>query len=163
MGSKLIRAGGSSESEAGESGDCPIRGRGITPSTRQHRLEEVLMAGHVAVAETEVNAKPDEVCSALTDPMQSSSTCSALGSRQTGKRAARSCGRASTKESHTRIEGDDNRPENYHTVLYELENDGEMTRVRLTQDNNKTAEAADHSQTNWEKMLTGLKEVVERD
>jgi Activator of Hsp90 ATPase homolog 1-like protein len=68
MGSKLIRAGGSSESEAGESGDCPIRGRGITPSTRQHRLEEVLMAGHVAVAETEVNAKPDEVWSALTDP-----------------------------------------------------------------------------------------------
>ena len=26
------------------------------------------MAGHVAVAETEVNAKPDEVWSALTDP-----------------------------------------------------------------------------------------------
>jgi hypothetical protein len=47
--------------------------------------------------------------------------------------------------------------------MYELENEGELTRVRLTQDNNKTAEAAEHSQANWEKMLTGLKEVVERD
>jgi hypothetical protein len=36
-----------------------------------------------------------------------------------------------------------------------------MTRVALSQDNNPTAEAAEHSRANWEKMLSGLKEVVE--
>jgi hypothetical protein len=31
----------------------------------------------------------------------------------------------------------------------------------LSQDNNSTEEAAEHSQANWEKMLAGLKQVVE--
>ena len=43
----------------------------------------------------------------------------------------------------------------------ELEAAGPMTRVALSQDNNETAEAAEHSKANWEKMLSGLKEVVE--
>jgi hypothetical protein len=34
-------------------------------------------------------------------------------------------------------------------------------RVSLTQDNNSSEEAAEHSQANWEKMLAGLKQVVE--
>jgi hypothetical protein len=34
--------------------------------------------------------------------------------------------------------------------------------VALTQDNNPTAEAAQHSKANWQKMLSGLKEVVEK-
>jgi hypothetical protein len=33
--------------------------------------------------------------------------------------------------------------------------------VSLTQDNNSSEEAAEHSRANWEKMLAGLKEVVE--
>ena len=59
------------------------------------------------------------------------------------------------------LSGQDDNPENYHTVLYELERDGERTRVSLTQDNNSSEEAAEHSRANWEKMLAGLKEVVE--
>ena len=39
--------------------------------------------------------------------------------------------------------------------------DGE-THVSLSQDNNPTEEAAEHSRANWEKMLSALKEVVER-
>jgi hypothetical protein len=34
-------------------------------------------------------------------------------------------------------------------------------RVSLSQDNNSSKEAAEHSQANWEKMLAGLKQVVE--
>lgn len=54
-------------------------------------------------------------------------------------------------------------PENYHTLLYELkENDGK-THVSLSQDNNPSEEAGEHSRANWEKMFAALKEVVEGD
>ena len=52
-------------------------------------------------------------------------------------------------------------PENYHTVTIELSNAGSGTRVSLSQDNNATEEARDHSQKNWETMLGGLKKYVE--
>jgi uncharacterized protein YndB with AHSA1/START domain len=57
--------------------------------------------------------------------------------------------------------GQDDVPENYHTLVYELEGRGQKTRVLLSQDNNTSEEAAEHSQANWEKMLSGLKQVVE--
>jgi len=59
------------------------------------------------------------------------------------------------------LSGQEDVPENYHTLTYELESAGPVTRVALSQDNNPTAEAAEHSKANWEKMLSGLKEVVE--
>lgn len=52
-------------------------------------------------------------------------------------------------------------PENYHTVTYELSGDGNHTRVALTQDNNPTEQARDHSQKNWEIMLVALKKFLE--
>ena len=51
-------------------------------------------------------------------------------------------------------------PANYDTILYEIEEDEGMTRVRLSQDNNSSKEQADRSKDNWEKMLAGLKDVV---
>lgn len=54
-------------------------------------------------------------------------------------------------------------PENYHTVEWELtEVDGD-TEVTLTQDNNNTGEARDHSEENWEMVLGNLKELLEDD
>lgn len=53
-------------------------------------------------------------------------------------------------------------PENYHTVTIELTERGDQTRVSLSQDNNPTQEVRNHSQENWQGMLQGLKEVVER-
>lgn len=53
------------------------------------------------------------------------------------------------------------RPENYHTVRIELSPRGPQTVVSLTQDNNPTEEAREHSATNWRMMLDGLKRVVE--
>jgi uncharacterized protein YndB with AHSA1/START domain len=60
------------------------------------------------------------------------------------------------------LSGQEDRPENYHTLLYELEERGGKTHVSLSQDNNASKEAAEHSQANWEKMLAGLKQVAER-
>jgi uncharacterized protein YndB with AHSA1/START domain len=52
-------------------------------------------------------------------------------------------------------------PESYHTVTIELSPKGNRTRVTLAQDKNRTEEARDHSQKNWETMLEGLKKFVE--
>jgi len=52
-------------------------------------------------------------------------------------------------------------PENYHTVTIELSNAGSGTGVSLSQDNNATEDARDHSKKNWEDMLAGLKKYVE--
>jgi uncharacterized protein YndB with AHSA1/START domain len=60
------------------------------------------------------------------------------------------------------LSGLPDRPENYHTVAVELSGEGSQTRVSLSQDNNPTAEARDHSAANWEMMLGALKKFLER-
>ena len=59
------------------------------------------------------------------------------------------------------LSGEEDAPENYHTLVYELTENNGTTRVSLSQDNNSSEEAAEHSKSNWEKMLAGLKDVVE--
>ena len=54
-------------------------------------------------------------------------------------------------------------PENYHTVTIELNERDGRTDVTLSQDNNPTDEAREHSEKNWRMMLDGLKKFVERD
>jgi uncharacterized protein YndB with AHSA1/START domain len=53
-------------------------------------------------------------------------------------------------------------PANHHTVTIELSGEGPRTRVSLSQDNNSSAEAREHSERNWATMLTALKEFLER-
>jgi uncharacterized protein YndB with AHSA1/START domain len=60
------------------------------------------------------------------------------------------------------LTGQEDRPENYHHVLYELQETGGSTSVRLTQDNSSSAEEAEHSAANWQMMLDGLKKVAEQ-
>ena len=52
-------------------------------------------------------------------------------------------------------------PENYQTVRYELSDEGDGTRLTLTQDNNDSEESAKHSEQNWNMVLEGLKRLVE--
>ena len=59
--------------------------------------------------------------------------------------------------------GSADRPENYHTVTYELAEAGGRTILTLTQDNNATQEEADMmAENNWGPMLQGLKEIAEK-
>jgi uncharacterized protein YndB with AHSA1/START domain len=53
-------------------------------------------------------------------------------------------------------------PENYHTVTIELTAQGPATAVSLSQDNNPTEQARDHSQKNWESIFAALKELLEK-
>jgi uncharacterized protein YndB with AHSA1/START domain len=52
-------------------------------------------------------------------------------------------------------------PENYHNVKVELSEEGNQTQVDLSQDNNRSDEAREHSEKNWTMMLAGLKKYVE--
>ncbi|MDQ1512708.1 MAG: hypothetical protein QOC59_550 [Microbacteriaceae bacterium] len=59
------------------------------------------------------------------------------------------------------LAGEDDRPENYHTIEWRLQEQDGRTLVRLEQDNNATPEAALHSAKNWGASLDRLAEVVE--
>jgi uncharacterized protein YndB with AHSA1/START domain len=60
--------------------------------------------------------------------------------------------------------GTPDKPENYHTVTYELVGDDARTTLTLTQDNNATQEdAAKMAKDNWGPVLNGLKEIAEKD
>lgn len=52
------------------------------------------------------------------------------------------------------------RPENHHTVTYELQASGAGTRVTLTQEN-LTGVSPEQSRKNWQPMLDGLKQTAE--
>ena len=142
------------------------------------------MRDFVARAETEIDAKRSHVWDALTDPdliekyMFGSrvETDWEVGSPITwegeyegkayedkGEVVAIEPGRRLEVTHFSPLSGKDDRPENYHRLVYELEERNGVTHVSLSQDNNPTEEAAEHSRANWEKMLAGLKQVVEGD
>lgn len=59
--------------------------------------------------------------------------------------------------------GSEDKPENYHTLTYELAGDDGKTVLTLTQDNNSTKEEAEKmAKDNWGPVLQALKETAER-
>jgi uncharacterized protein YndB with AHSA1/START domain len=59
--------------------------------------------------------------------------------------------------------GSEDKPENYHTVTYELADRGGQTILTLKQDNNASQEEADTmAEKNWGPVLEGLKTVAEQ-
>jgi hypothetical protein len=57
--------------------------------------------------------------------------------------------------------GQDDRPENYHTLVYTLTAVGDSTRLSLTQDGCADEAQAEQFSRNWQQMLEGLKTHVE--
>jgi len=60
------------------------------------------------------------------------------------------------------LSGKPDLPENYHTVTIKLTTDEAGTAVSLSQDNNETEEAREHSEKNWKMMLDALKKLLEK-
>ena len=59
--------------------------------------------------------------------------------------------------------GSEDKPENYHTVTYELAEHGKETILTLEQDNNPSQEAANTmAEQNWGPVLDGLKATAEQ-
>lgn len=66
------------------------------------------------------------------------------------------------KYSHfSPLTGDEDIPQNYHTVTINLSGDNKQTTVSLTQDKNKNEKEKEESQKNWKMMLEGLKKILE--
>jgi uncharacterized protein YndB with AHSA1/START domain len=142
------------------------------------------MSTYVATAECEIDAPPQEVWRALTDPAairefmfgsdvrtdwQPGSTITWKGEfegksyEDKGEILTVEPGRLLEVSHFSPLSGQEDKPENYHRVRYELQPvEGDRTRVRLTQDNSGSAEEAEHSSVTWQAMLDGLKKVVEQ-
>ena len=59
--------------------------------------------------------------------------------------------------------GSEDKPENYHTVTYEMAQQDGLTVLTLHQDNNATQDEADKmANNNWGPVLDGLKAVAEK-
>jgi uncharacterized protein YndB with AHSA1/START domain len=142
------------------------------------------MAGYIATASTEIAASTDRVWAALTDPEQiklymfgsTVETDWRPGSKilwkgeydgkpyeDKGEIIEVEAGRLLKVTHFSPLSGQEDTPENYHALTYRLEAEGPKTRLSLSQDNNPTEEAAEHSRKNWETVLDGLKDVAERD
>lgn len=140
------------------------------------------MRGHVATARTEVSAPPARVWAALTDPDLVAAYMFGTKVETDWKPGSRIVWKGEYEgrpyEDHgtvldvsperrlsvthfSPLSGQEDVPENHHTVTYELtEHDG-GTLVTLTQDNAASEEEAEHSVRTWEQILAGMKRVAE--
>jgi uncharacterized protein YndB with AHSA1/START domain len=140
------------------------------------------MSGHVATARTEVAAPPGQVWQALTDPRlierymmgsrvetdwQVDSPITWSGEfdgkpyQDKGEVLEVQPGKVLEVTHYSPLMGEEDRPESYHRVRYELSESGDGTDVVLTQDGCASEEQAEQFSQNWQGMLDGLKSVVE--
>jgi uncharacterized protein YndB with AHSA1/START domain len=133
------------------------------------------MAGYESVSETTIASSPEEVWAALTDNDRFGEAMfgtEVVTDWQVGSpivyqgefegKAFRDEGEVVELDAPRRLRlthrsGDSP----LHELRFDLEPAGDGTRITLTQDNNASEEAAQHSQGNWDAMLGLLKKVVE--
>jgi uncharacterized protein YndB with AHSA1/START domain len=141
------------------------------------------MAGHVAHAQVTVDATPQEAWSALTEPARikewmvgtTVTTSWEVGSPITwdgeydghsyedkGEVLEFDPPRRLSVTHYSPLMGQEDRPENYHTVSYEVDGVDGGTQITLEQDGNESQEQAEQFSQNWQSMLDALKTSVER-
>ncbi|MBM9468939.1 SRPBCC family protein [Nakamurella leprariae] len=140
------------------------------------------MTGHVATAEIDIQAPPSAVWAALTEPEAVKQAMFGAevdtdwtpGSpiTWTGEfqgRPFQDKGQILAVEPHRRLSmthwspmsGTADEPSNHHTLVYQLAERGGGTHLTLEQDNNASAEEAEHSAQQWSTMLEVIKRVAE--
>jgi uncharacterized protein YndB with AHSA1/START domain len=141
------------------------------------------MTDHIARAERDIAAPPESVWDVLTDPgpnpeimfgARVDSTWR-VGEKITwpgewqgkpyedhGEILEVEPGRTLRLTHFSPLTGQEDVLENHHVLEYRLTPTEFGTHVRLTQDNNPTADAAEHSAANWRAMLDGIAKVAER-
>ena len=138
---------------------------------------------HVAQAEITIDAPPEKVWRALTEPAllkdvmfgSEVTTDWKVGSPITwkgewegrpfedkGKVVEFSPNKKLRMTHFSPLVGKPDKPENYHEVTYDLTETEGKTKVVCTQNNNPTRESAEHSEATWNMMLENLKKVAER-
>jgi uncharacterized protein YndB with AHSA1/START domain len=140
------------------------------------------MTGTVATAETDIQASPQRVWTALTEPGQIAEymggsrveTTWQVGSPITWSgeydgHAYQDKGEVLIYDApdvlsvthYSPLMGQADRPENYHTLVYTLTAVGDITRLSLAQDGCADEAQAEQFSRNWQQMLEGLKTHVE--
>jgi uncharacterized protein YndB with AHSA1/START domain len=61
------------------------------------------------------------------------------------------------------LSGEDDVPENHHTLTWTLDDAEGGTVLTLSQDNNATPQAAEHSKRMWDGLVESVKEIAEAD
>jgi uncharacterized protein YndB with AHSA1/START domain len=56
----------------------------------------------------------------------------------------------------------EDKPENYATIIYSLEEKAGQTTIFISQDSIKSKEALDHSEQNWQMIMKSLKDILEK-
>lgn len=138
----------------------------------------------VAKAETIIDASPEKIWKALTDPAiikqymfgsevisnwKEGSTITWKGKWQGKDYADHGEILEVIPDSHLKyshfspLSGLEDIPSNYHTVTIDLDEIGKQTRLTLVQDKNETEEQKQHSEKNWGMMLESLKKILEKN
>ena len=141
------------------------------------------MTDHVATASTTIDADPDRVWQAMTEPklvaeyMMGSEVASDWqpGSPITwsgewegkpyqdkGKVLEVDPGRKLVHTHFSALSGEEDIPENYHTLTWTLQDRDGGTHLTLAQDNNPSEGAASHSKGMWDKLVADVKAIAER-
>lgn len=141
-----------------------------------------MAANFIAKAETVIEANPDKVWMALTDPTMISKylfgtqteTDWRIGSpiEFTGEYNGKAYHDKGTilqvlpqkllqYTYHSSASGLEDLPENYFNVSFELEEDGKYTRVSVKCENLPNEESRVHAEKNWQMVLENMKRVVE--
>jgi len=136
----------------------------------------------VAEAKIVINAKPEKVWNALTNPdaikiymfgsivesdwkenspITWSGTWKGNAYKDRGKIIKIVANKLLILTHFSPLSGEPDIPENYHTLKYELLPSGPNTELTLQQDNNKSQEEKAHSEGNWRMMLEGIKKFLE--
>jgi uncharacterized protein YndB with AHSA1/START domain len=140
------------------------------------------MTDHVAHAEAEISASPQQVWDALTDPdaistwmmgakvetdWEEGSPITWSGEydgtpyRDKGEVLEVAPSRRLRLTHYSPLSGGEDVPENYHTLDYRLRGEGDRTTLTLDQGGNDSADQAEQFSGTWQLMLDGLKEYVE--
>jgi len=138
--------------------------------------------GAIARARIDIHASPERVWAALTEPAQIAAytqgsrveTTWQVGSSitWTGEyegRAYQDKGKVLIYDEphvlsvthYSPLSGNDDQPDNYHTLVYRLLVEGDVTHLSLTQDNCADEAQAKRFSENWQEMLGGLKAHIE--
>jgi len=141
-------------------------------------LKELQMSGIVATAEIDIHASAERVWQTLTEPAAVKAwmfgtdleTDWRVGSPIVWKgeyegRSYEDKGEVLAFEpplsfsvTHfSPMTGQEDAPENYHTLVFALTATDDGTHLELTQDNNTSEEEARHSSANWAQALGGVK------